>query len=657
MSSDDKNKGSSEVQKWEGHISSYEKEFKAWESRVDKILKRYRDDKRTTRTEQASKFNILWSNVQTLTAATFSKMPKPDVSRRFRDQDAVGRVASLILERALDFEVQHYTDYGATLRACVCDRFLGGRGTAWARYEPHMRDPQAPSGDQITEDVDKPSEELDYECAPVDYVHWKDFGHVVARTWEEVPAVWRRVYLTRASCVERFGEKIGSKVPLDANPEDLKRAKVEGGDTELSRACIYEIWDKTNKEAIWLSRSLKEVLDKKPDPLGLEEFFPCPKPLFATLTNDSLIPVPDFTLYQDQANELDTLADRIDGLVKSLKVMGGYDASIPELARLFTEGGNTDLVPIKNWQAFAEKNGLQGSLSLVDLQPIAKALAEAYKAFQQIKEQIYEITGISDIIRGQTDASETATAQQIKGQYASLRLKQYQEEVARFATELLQLKAQIMCKKFAPQTLQQISAVDQLSQFDQQEVGNAMALLVGQARVADPTAEDGPNPMRSFRIEVATDSLVYLDEQAEKQSRVEFLTATGTFIEKMAQVLVQTPPEARGVIVGLLMEMLKFGVTGFKVGKTIEGAFDSAADQLKQLAMQPPPPPQPDPKLQAAKVKANADMQRTQADVITLPMRTQAETMRAQADVMTANAEVQKAHLQAMTPQFPQAPQ
>ena len=56
----------SEVQQYLDMFSQYEKEFAKWEGRVDKILKRYRDD-RTTTTAQ-SHYNILWANVQTLKA-------------------------------------------------------------------------------------------------------------------------------------------------------------------------------------------------------------------------------------------------------------------------------------------------------------------------------------------------------------------------------------------------------------------------------------------------------------------------------------------------------------------------------------------------------------------------------------------------------------
>lgn len=657
----DRKRVTSGLKSWLDDVAQYEREFKKWEGRADKILKRYRDEFRSGQTGYTeARFNVLWSNVQTLEAATFARLPKPDVSRRFRDNDPVGRVASLILERGLDYEISHYTDYRATLKGMVQDRFLGGRGTSWVRYEPHFRavQQQEPvNGLQVTEDVDEPGEELDYECTPTDYVNPKDFGHSVARTWEEVTRVWRKVYMTRDALVERFGEDVAKTIPMDASPKETTSTNGDMRPTDaIERACIYEGWDKSKKLAVWFSKGVKDFLDERDDPLGLEGFFPCPKPIYATLTTDSLVPVPDFSLYQDQANELDVLADRIDGLVKALKVAGGYDSSIPEMQRIFTESDNGTLIPVKNWQAFAEKNGLQGAISLVDLKPIAAALEGAYRAFEQIKSQVYEITGISDIVRGQTEASETATAQQIKGQYASLRLKQYQEQVAYAATEMLQLKAQIMCRKYSPETLLKISAADQLSAVDRQLVPQALALLVGEARAQDPNAEEGPNPLRSFRIEVAADSLIYLDEQAEKESRMEFLTATGAFLEKMGVVLMQTPPEAKGPVVGLLMEMLKFGVTGFRVGKTIEGTFDETAEKLKAIASQPPPPPpQPDPKLQVAQMEAQTEMQLAPIRARAEEMKAQASNVRSQADVIVASEKARQARVQAaMPPRMPQ---
>lgn len=603
------------------HIAKYESEFKPWQQRAGKILQRYRDDNRNSQ-DSGARFNILWSMVQTLKSATFARMPKPDVSRKFADNDPVGRVASLILERALDYELNTYSDFHDTLTSCILDRFLPGRGVAWTRYEPHIRAVQSEPDDgyQVTEDTDEApeqEEQLEYECAPTDYVHWRDFGHEVARSWDEISIIWRKVYMTKSMLKQRFGEEALS-IPLDAAPEQQDEDKKKFG----KRALVYEIWDKNTGKALWLSKTLGRMLDEKEDPLGLQDFFPCPKPIYATITNDSLVPVPDYALYQDQALTLDLLCSRIEELTKALAIRGVYDASISDLSRLFSEGSNNTLIPVNNVAALSEKGGLRGVIDLVDIQPIAQALINSYQAFEQVKNQIYDITGISDIIRGQSAASETATAQQIKGQYASLRLKAYQDQVSRFAATLIQHKAQVICSHFDDDTILKISAAEQLAPDDQQLIPQALQLLRS-------------GPMRSFRIEVTSDSMIIMDETQEKQDRVEFLTAVGGFLEKAVQASAAAPQ-----VVPLVLDLLKFGVQGFKAGRTIEGRIDNAIDQFKQeqqqRAAQPPQPSTDQLQIQAEQQKFQMEQQmETQRHQMEMQQMGQLEQMRQQLDAQT----------------------
>ena len=631
------------VQKYLNIVSQYDNEFKKWEARAEKIVKRYRDDNRSQHTNETAKFNILWSNVQTLIPAVYAKLPKASSERRFGDNDPVGRVASEIIERALDYEIEHYPDFRATMRYAVEDRFLGGRGTAWVRYEPHVRTLDTPEdGVQITEDIEneraegqtpegaenpenqdytagetEPQEEIEYECAPTDYVHWKDFGHSVARTWEEVTCVWRWVYMTREALTERFGEKMSKKIPLDSGPETLKT--YGQSNKERTRAKICELWDKETGKVYWFTKNYSELIDERDDPLELEGFFPCSKPLYSTTTSDTLIPVPDFVLYQDQANELDILSDRIDGLVKALRIRGVYDASQPALQRLLTEGDNNTLIPVDKWMQFSEKGGLKGAIDILPIDELANALLNCYRARTEIKAQIYEITGISDIIRGASAASETATAQQIKGQYAGLRLRSMQEEVALFASELIRLKAQVMCSKFQPQTILAYAAAGQMSQPDQQMIPQAMQLM-----------QD--NPLRNFRIEVDADSLVQIDEQQNKKDRVEFLTAFSGFMKEALPVGQQSPE-----LVPMLVELIKFGIGGFKQAKPIEGVLDVALEQMKQKQAGPQQQ-KPDPEMMKMQAQQQSDQMRVQADTQAAQAKMQAEMQMTQAK---AQAEMQ----------------
>jgi hypothetical protein len=599
---------------WYKTIMGYERSYKRWEARVDRIVKKYKDDSRYDRNPNA-RFNILWSNVQTIQPAIFARLPRPDVSRRFRDNDPIGRVASMMLERALEFEIEHYGDYKSAMNNSVLDRLLGGRGVSWVRYEPHIVGEEADNEDmpddglEVTEDADEAEteegmanedqERIEYECCPVDYVHWKDFGHTIARTWEEVTAVWRKVYMSRPALCERFGEELGYKIPLDTKPDDLKQSYKS--DDGVYEALIYEIWDKETGKVLWISKSLGKILDERDDPLGLENFWPCPKPLYSTLTTDSLEPIPDFVIYQDQARELDALCDRIDGLINAIKVRGVYDASATELQRLFSEGENNTMIPVHNWMAFAEKQGMKGAIDLVDLAPFASALMTCYQAMEQVKGQIYELMGIADIQRGQTDPNETLGAQIIKSNNAAGRLKTMQHAVVDFATSLLSIKAQIICNHFTDDTLVKISGAMQLSDQDKQLIPQAIALLRDEAA-------------KNFRIEVTSDSMIYQDEQQEKADRMAFLSAVGGFMQQ-AVPMVQSNPE----LAPMALEMLKFGVTAFKAGKQLEGIIDETADKLRMQAQQAqgqPKPPTPEmQKMQMQMQIEQAKMQSRQGEL------------------------------------------
>lgn len=595
-----------EAKKWLGHIAAYDKKFEKWLKRAEEIERRYRDfDDQDGAKRMNSDFNILWSNVQVLLPAVFSRLPKPDVSRRFRDNDPVGRVASLLLERALSYEIEHYPDYRAAMTNSVLDRFLGGRGTSWVRYEPHFTAMQDQSGLQVTDDADEANgeqeqnEQIAYECSPVDYVHYKDFGHMpTARTWEENTGVWRRVFLNREKCTERFGKAVADKLSYDSAPDgmDGKQQRSEAASQE-PMACIYEIWCKTSGEALWVAKN-GILCDKRADPLELENFWPCPRPLYATMTNTNLIPVPDFKMYQNQAKQLDKLSARIDGLIEMLKVRGVYDAAVPELARLFKEGANGDLVPVANFAAFAEKSGLAGSIDIMDLTPIFNALKAAYEAEEQAKQQVYELMGISDITRGASDPGETYGAQKLKGQYGNMRLRNKQDEVVSFATDLLKIKAEIICNHFQPQTLLRIAAADQLMPEDQQLLPQALQLLMGE-RAMNPDAESHGQALSCFRVEVSSDSMVQMDEAQEKQDGLEFVSTVSSFLREAVPAVQQAPQ-----IAPVAVALLKFGITRFKVGKTLEGMIDQALDQMVKQASQPQPE-KPDPET----VKIQAKMQ------------------------------------------------
>jgi hypothetical protein len=589
---------------WLDNLEFAKKEQESWEKRAEKIVKRYRDD----RSEMANgkKYNILWSNVRTLVPAVYSKKPKAYCQRRNKDKDPVARCASTLLQRALQYEIDQYSDYDEALKHSVLDRMLGGRGVAWIRFQS-----DAGHEDELAESAEITTSTDSNELCPTDYVFWKDFRHSPARTWDEVTWVARRVYLSRDEGVERFGDDF-KKVPLSHEPIGLDKMKKGGVDIEgMKKAVVWEIWDKSSKRAIWVAVGYEFILDQKDDPLMLEGFFPCPKPLFSTMTSDTLVPIPDYTLYQDQANELDDITGRIAKLVEAVKVVGVYDASQTNVARMLQEGFDNQLIPVDTWAMFSEKGGIKGAVDFLPVEMVVNALQQLYVAREQVKQVIYEVTGISDILRGASVASETATAQNIKSQYASLRLKDMQSDVARFASDLLRMKAQVMAQFYSPQTLVEMSGMQNTD--DAQYLEQAMQLLKN-------------NSLRGYRIEVETDSMITLDEQQEKQDRLEFLTATAGFLEKA----IQAPPE----LTPLLGELLLFGVRSFKAGDQMEGAIENAVKQL--TAPKPPQQPQPDSQMMV-------EQGRIQLEQVKMQMAQQTEQAKAQMDAAKAQSDSQLA--------------
>ena len=589
-------------QYWHAQLEQAQKVFEKWETRGKKVVKRYRDE-RDAIEFQRKKFNILWSNIQILQPSLYGRRAKPEASRRYMDQDQVGRLASTMLERVIEYEVEQFPDFDATMRDAVEDRLLPGRGVAWVRYEPNIvREAVEQEGEQIT-DQTEPAERVDSAHSPVDYVYWMDFLHSPARTWGEVWWVSRWVYMTKDEGIERFGD-VFKNVPIDSE-EPIKEWN-DNANKRASRdkkAKVAEIWNKREGKVCWVAKGYPQALDEKDDPLRLDEFFPCPKPLFATTTNGTLIPVPDYCEYEDQASELDSITNRISNLVKACKAVGVFNAEYKELARLLNEGIDNKLFPVNAWAALAEKGGLSGAVDMLDIDTVIKALQQLYIARDSCKQTIYETMGLSDILRGASAASETLGAQKIKAQFGSLRLKNSQYDVARFASDIFRLKAQLICKFYPPEVIVDMSGVMNMVDGQDPELLQAAVKLLKDSTVRD------------FRISVESDTLAQIDDAAEKEDAVEVTKTIAAFF-KEALPVVQNAPEMLPVV----SEVLLFTLRRFRAGRSVEATIERALKALEEKA-----------KAAAAQPKQDPEMARVQADAAIQQARASADAQAAQA--------------------------
>jgi len=633
---------------WHDQLDKASKVFDKWEKRGKKVVRRYRDERDAIEMPRM-KFNILWSNISVLFPALYGRMAKPEVSRRYSDQDPVGRLASTMLERVIEYEVTQFGDFDSAMQGVVQDRLLPGRGTAWVRYEPIIvgqEAPEAATGIEPQEGIEitntEEVERVDSAHSPVDYVYWTDFLHSPARTWDEVWWVSRWVYMTPEEGIERFGD-VFKNVPLHDQNEDVDaKNPMTAKATYGKKAKVAEIWNKRTKKVCWVAKGYPQALDERNDPLELEGFFPCPKPLLATTTNGSMIPVPDYCEYEDQAQELDNITQRIYLLVKACKAVGVFNAEFKELGRLFTEGVDNKLFPVTAWAAMSEKGGLKGAIDMMDTSAIIKTLQQLYQSREVVKQSIYEICGISDIIRGASNANETLGAQQLKANFGSLRLRATQGDVARFATDLFRIKAQIVCKFYPPELIVEMSGV-----MNTPEGQNPQLLQAAVQMLSNST-------IRDFHIQVEADTLAQIDEQAEKQNATEAVQAIGLFLRD-ALPMVQQAPE----MLPMASEMLLFLVRRYRAGRSLESAIEQAMKSLQAKAQQALSQPPQNTEMMKLQAEQQAEQGRMQAQAQTEQMKMQAqaqlEQAKAQLEMQMQQAKAQAdMQLEQMKEQFAQ---
>jgi hypothetical protein len=607
------------AQRWRVELDASHKATEAFRAEGKEAVKRFRDEREQVVQETPQRrWNLFYSGVSTAMAMLYGQVPKVVVSRRYADAaDDAARVASTMLERLLNADMDADDPFVLSLRDALQDRMLPGLGTCRVRYEVEMEpieeQANAAAGgmDEETRETLQPEQQErkrpGSERAEVEYVHWEDFcWSAGARVWHEVEWVAFRRLMSRAQLVKRFGD-VGKAVPLNAR----KKERSESGKEPQSpwdRAEVWEIWDKGHRCVYWLADGYPATLDKQEDPLELEGFFPCPRPLAANLTTDAYLPRADYILARDLYRQIDDLQTRIGLLVDALRVAGVYDSGAPGLKALLSSAAQNELYPVDSWAMFAEKGGIKGSVDWLPLEQIANALSALEEKQDRLKAQLYEVTGMSDILRGQGQGpGVTATEQGLKARFASARLQQLQEDFARFASDVADLRAQVICNFWEPASM--VMEANMLAHPDQAQLQAAIQLL--------------KSPQRTFRVEVRPEALALADFAQMREERMEMLTAVSTFMTA-AMPLAGAMPGA----MPFLLQLLQWFIAGARGARDVEGILDGAIAAARQAAMQPQGKPAqgPDPKLLLQQMKGQQDMEKLRAE-------TQSELVRMQAEV------------------------
>jgi hypothetical protein len=570
------------AQKWQTEIQASQQELLKFHQDANRITQRYLD-KRDAYAKDESKVNLFWSTMQVLLSMLYARPPKADVARSFQDyDDDVARVSGTMLQRLLNRAFDdNVSAWDSAVRQGIEDWLVVGCGQIWLRYEVTTEPYEIPAVfDEYGQELSpaQEAERIVNEDAPCDYIYWEDFFYSPARTWHEVRWVARRVFMTKDQLVARFGEVIAAQVPLGNYSKKDQVNDQSPKHDPWSKAEVFEIWCKEKRKVYWYAKSCDIILDVKDDPLGLDGFFPCPKPLAANVTSSNFMPRADYIFAQDQFNELDEINTRITWLTRAARVAGVYDKSAEGIQRLYNQTTENQLIPVDNWAMFAERGGVKGQVDFAPIDQVVNAIDHLRQYRQDKVTQIYEVLGVSDIMRGSSKASETAAAQQIKAQFGSTRIQLKQFYIADWITQALRIKAEIICKHFQPETIIKRSNIERTP--DAPLAMAAVQLLKDEE-------------MNEYRINIEADSMAALDWAAERDAAVQFMQGLGAFISQVAPMAQQVPQAAP-----VLMSLLQWSVSKFRVSTQIESVLDQAISSLKQQGM---PQPKPNP-LQEAEV-------------------------------------------------------
>jgi len=572
-----------DVTYWLDQITLSTEELDKFHTAGDTVTGYYLDD---VASEQeglgAHKVNMFWANVGILKAALYGNPPKPMVVREFQDaEDDVARVAGSIIERLLKTGPGGSgADMHEAFQQSIEDRLIPGMGQIWFRYDAKV---------ESSEQQGQVIERITDENVPCDYVHWKDFFYAPARFWSEVPWVARRVWMEKERMISRFGTQ-AEDIPLVVYQNGKGVVSSSEKKESLLRGEVYEIWCKTTRKVYWIAKGFDKMLDEREDPLQLRTFFPCPKPLLANKTNKKFIGRADYTMVQDQYQQLNNINIRINYLIEACKAVGVYDKTAEGVQRMLKQGVENDLIPIDNWMAFSEKGGIKGVVDWLPVEAIIVVIEKLRESRADTIQQIYELTGISDIMRGVTSPRETYGAQKLKAQYSSSRLQLYQQEVGEFVSEAYMIKACIMAQHFEPQTLLEKSLI--MMTPDRQYAQEAVRLIKDKFQLM-------------YRINVSSTQMSIPDYNAEKQQRQEYITVMGQFFGQAAPVLKEAPSAAP-----FMLRMLQWAGASFATSGGVETIFDNFIREVEKTLAQP----KGDPEAARAQAEAQAKAMEVQTE-------------------------------------------
>jgi hypothetical protein len=602
-------------------------------------------------------------NIDVLKPLLFSETPTPVVQRRFRGDgkatDETDLMATEVGQRLAQF-ILSTTRFDDAMEGVRDDWLIPGRGVARAFYKAQFEvvdgiDPM--TGAAVSEER-KASESV--------YASRWEWARVVfapGHSWDRMPWLAFEVPMTRTQIEKSFPEMAdriayNNKGMIDrsrafgdddrASPENVTDTLSSGEPVKspFDTATVWEIWNKETRQVIWWSPDCRgDILGVEADPLNLEEFWPMPKPLLATTKGESLIPRPDVRYYEAAAEEVEEATKKMREILKVLAVSGVFPGQMRDAVEKLLSGKNA-VYPVESWIGLIDKGGTRDMIQWLPIDAMVAALQALQMLREAAKQRMFEASGVSDIMRAQGDPRESATAQNLKGKYAGMRLSSKQRRMAIYVRDMLRILVEIAVEMFDTAYLAEICNIDlPLSEAERQQMqaqqeaqkqqfGMVMqqyqAMQQQRQMVEQAAQQQGgalqlppmpPPPQepkfdripatswelvhnrlrndlsRKITITIETQSTILADETEDKQARIEFLGAFSGFVQQILPLVGTGQFDMRTA-----KELLLFGVRAFPKSRTLESMISELPDEM------PPGQDKEDTQVQVAKIRAEVDL-------------------------------------------------
>ncbi len=606
-------KAADEVKVWLQEISYAQQREKNWRKIASRVVALYEGVKKKTH-----QYNILFANTDTLAPALYNSVPRPVVKARYNAQSVLPREAAKFAQALLKYLIEctydGRPDWDSIWEGGVLAALLPGRAVTRLKYEAELVDqPEAdpkvegegpqeshekesPAAKQVMAGVPEqaksetplPSQLIVDEHLWGEDVPWQNFLHGYARRWANVPWIAFFHPMTKSEFEENFPGIPTQDIQPQTNDDSDSDAD-EGGsatstgstskdeDKGVSFYPVYEIWDKAKRQIhyvspLWRDGYLKESLD---DPFALASFYPIPEPVQLIRKVNNLVPVCLYTMYEEQAEELNTITLRINKIIAALKIRGAYDSNIDALKGIL-EADDGTMVAIEEAAAlYAQGSNIEKALFFIPIEGLMTVLQGLYQQRLQIKEVIFEITGLADIMRGSSQASETLGAQKLKNQWGSLRLRRMQKRIQRYVKESLALILELAVSKMQPERLKMMAGSNLPSAADRDRARAALQQAAQAQQPPDPQLQavaELPSLeevigvlkndlQRGYTVSIETNSTLEAEATEDKADVTEAMTALGQGLAGISPLVQQgfLPFDAAKAIMLAVSRKFRFG--------------------------------------------------------------------------------------------------